>query len=99
VDFRGLLLQRLPGGGVDLELEDRGETDGAQHPQAILAEAARGVADGAQEAAVEVGASADEVDDLAGDGIVEHAVDGEVAALGILAGEENVTASGWRPSM
>ena len=86
VDFRGLPLQRLPGGGVDFELEDGGETDCAQHPQAILAETARCVADGAQEAEVEVRATADEVDYLLCEWVVEHAVDGEVAALGILAG-------------
>jgi len=85
VDFGGVLLQRVPGGGIDFELEHGGEADGAQHAEAILAEAARGVADGAQKAAVEIGASADEIDDLARNGIVEHAVYSEVAALRVFA--------------
>jgi hypothetical protein len=37
-------------GGVDLELEAGGETDGAQHAQVIFFEAAVGRADGADDA-------------------------------------------------
>ena len=75
-----------PGGGVDLEVERGGETHGAQEAQAVLAETRGGVADGAQDARGEVGPTADEVDHLVGNGVEEHAVDGEIAAFGVAPG-------------
>jgi hypothetical protein len=61
----------------------RPEPDGAQQPEAVLAETPGRLADGAYEPGREVLLSADEVEDRAGLGILEHAVDGEVAATGI----------------
>ena len=56
------------------EAEPRGETDGAQQPQMVFAETRRGIADGADDARFEVGAAADEVEDLAGTGSSSRAL-------------------------
>jgi hypothetical protein len=45
-------------GGVDLEPQARGETDGAQQAQMIFAETGIGVADGADHAPLQIGAPA-----------------------------------------
>ena len=49
------------GGGLDAEAEARGEADGAQQPQMILAEADRRVADGTDQAALQVGPALHEI--------------------------------------
>ena len=54
------------GYGVDLEVEARGEADGAHHAQLVLGEAQCGVADGADDAGGEVFAAMDEVERGAG---------------------------------
>jgi hypothetical protein len=68
------------GSGVDFKVKTGGEADGAQHAELIFVEALGGVSDGADDAGVEVGAALDKIEDLAGLGIEEHSVDGEVAA-------------------
>ena len=82
----GLGLQRGPGGRLNGPPADGGEADGAEQAQAILAEAAHGVAHGADDAGAEVAQAADEVDDAPLKRVVEEGVDGEVAALGVVLG-------------
>lgn len=79
-------LEGGPGGGVDGEVEGGGEADGAEEAEVILLEAGGGIANGADDAGVEVGAAADVVDEAAGLGVEEEAVDGEVPAEGVLLG-------------
>lgn len=69
--------------GFDGEVEGGGETDGAEEAEGVFFEAGVGVADGAEGAGVEVCEALDVVDDFAGGGVLEEAVDGEVAALGV----------------
>ena len=71
------------GGGVDLEVEAGGEADGPEHAEVVFGEAGDGVADGTDEAGGEVGATVDEVEDFAGEGVEEETVDREVAPLGV----------------
>src|SRR2546422_7268387 len=61
-----------------------GEPDRAEDPHRVLAHADVGVADGADEARVQVVLSAHVVDDPAIIYVVEEAVDGEIAAAGVL---------------
>ncbi len=77
-------------GGIETEGEAGGEADGAQHPEMILFEPREWVADGADNAAVEVVAAADEIDNNVGFGIEKESVDGEIAAqnVGLGAGLE-----------
>ena len=49
----------------------------------ILGEAGLGIADGAEDAGIEVASAVDVVDDVVLNRVVEHAVDREVAALGV----------------
>jgi hypothetical protein len=70
--------------GVDVEGELGGETDGAQGPEAVLAEALERVAHGAHEAPREVLAAAVGVDEQLGRKIEGHRVDSEVPAREIL---------------
>ena len=92
-DLGGVAADGGGGGGVDLEVEARGEADGAQHAQLVLGEAQAGVADGADDAGGEVFAAMDEVErggggvagGFEGEGVEEHAVDGEVAAEDVFA--------------
>ena len=72
--------------GVDREIESGGEADGAEHAEFVFAKPQAGVADGADDVGFEVFLAADVVDDLFGDGVEEQAVDGEVAALGVVLG-------------
>ena len=83
---------------LDLEAEHRGEAHGAQHAQAILAEAVAGVADRAEHARLEIALAADVVDELLGERIEEKAVDREIAPLGVLLRRGKADVSGWRPS-
>ena len=69
--------------GFDLELERRGESDGADHPQRILLEPGRRIADGAQDAGARIEGSAVRIDQrgrLARAPAPGHRVDREVAA-------------------
>jgi hypothetical protein len=72
--------------GMNFEVEYRCEPNGAQESKAVFAEPFVGIADGSHEACVEVGSSVDVIDDGFREGIVEKAVDGEVAAERILLG-------------
>ena len=72
------LAAQLRGRRIELEPEARGELDGAQHPQAVVAEGP-GI-DRAQQPAVEVRAPPMRIDVLAGQRVERDGVDGEVAA-------------------
>ena len=85
-DGGGEAREGVPGGGFDFEAEAGGEADGAEEAEAVFGEALHGVADGAEAAGVEVGEAVDVVDDIAGEGIFEEGVEGEVAAEDVLAG-------------
>jgi len=101
-DLGGVAANGGGGGGVDLEVEARGEADGAQHSQLVFGEAQVGVADGADDAGGEVFAAVNEVERGGGgvsrcERVEEHSVDGEVAAEDVFAGIGGVT-HGIRPS-
>lgn len=85
-DGGGEVREGVPGGGFDFEAKAGGEADGAEQAEAVLREALCRVADGAETAGVEVGEAVDVVGDLAGEGVFEEGVDGEVAAEDVLAG-------------
>ncbi len=74
-----------PRAGVDREVEARGDADRAQHAELVFLEAGRGVSDRAYDAARQVVAAADVVDDPIFDGIEEHTVDREIAPGRVLA--------------
>ena len=76
----------VPSPGLDVIVEAGGEADGAEETEFVLAEAGHGIADGAEGAGLEVGLATDEVDKVFRHRIVEHAVDGEIAAGGVLFG-------------
>ena len=73
------------GCGIDLVIEARGKTHGAEHAQFVFRKTAFGIADGAHDSGFQVVAAADEIQDLVCFWIEHHAVDGEVAALDIFA--------------
>ena len=75
----------VEGGGFDRETEPRGEADGAQQAQMVLAEARVGIADGAHQRGSEIGAASNVIQHCAGLGIHQQAVDGEIAAQHVLA--------------
>jgi len=68
---------------VDHESQHRGEPNGPQHSQPILAEALKRIADGADDSLFEVRASAHEIEDLLREWILEHPVDRKVATRGV----------------
>ena len=70
--------------GVELELERRGEARGAQHAQAVLAEALERRAHGAQHAALEVLLPVVRIDDAAVVRVERDRVHREVAAREIV---------------
>lgn len=70
--------------GLDFEAEPRRETHRAHKPQMVLQEARARLADGADGFRLDVRAPANEVQRLVRDRVVEKAVDGEVAPLGVL---------------
>ena len=98
-DLHDLVADALPGDRVDsrreshdrgerlrfdLPVESGGEAHRAEQSKPVLVEARDGVADRADDATLEVRPAAHMVDRLVGSvRIEEHAVDGEVAALGI----------------
>ena len=86
VDVGGVGAEGVPRGGIYLVVETGGEADGAEEAEFVFAETGDGVADGAEGFGLQVGLAADEVDELVRDRIVEHAVDGEVAAVGVFLG-------------
>ena len=82
----------VPCEGIDGVVEGGGETDGAEETEPVFGEAEGRVADGAERVVFEVIAAADEVDEVTGERVEEHAIDGEVAALGVgfRGGEDDV---------
>ena len=89
-DLRRSLHQGPPGFGFDLESQRGREPHAADEPQLVLGEARMGIADAAEDACAEVRLAADEVEDLAGEGIEEQAVHCEIppscVALGVREG-------------
>ena len=85
-DLVAVRLERVEDRLVDLEVEARGEDDGAQHADRILEKARAGIADRSDQAALEILQAADVVDDREGRDVVEQRVDGEVAAERVLFG-------------
>ena len=86
-DELGLAGDRRQGGRRDDELELGRQPDRADHPQGVLAEAIRGDPNGLQPAALEVGPSAERVDQRvgrAGDRAPGQGVHGEIAARQVL---------------
>ena len=75
-----------PGVRLDGELQRRRETHRAQHAEAVLGKAPPRVADGADDPSGKVGTAAYIVGDLAGIGVEQQRVDGEIAAQDVGAG-------------
>ena len=71
------------GGGIDREIESRGEPNPPQHSKPILLEPVFRFADRPQHPPVEIVLTADEVDDRAGNRMLEDPVDGEIPSQGI----------------
>ena len=76
----------FPGGGFDGKAELNGEADGAEEAETVFGKAGEGIADGADLLGSEIGLALDVVEEFVFEGIKKHAVDGEVAPLGILFG-------------
>jgi hypothetical protein len=76
----------IPGGGFDGKAELDGEADGAEEAEAVFGKAGEGIADGADLLGSEIGLALDIVEEFIFEGIKKHAVDGEVAPLGIFLG-------------
>lgn len=75
-----------PGGGFDGEVEGGGEADGAEEAKMVFLEPGCGLTNGADELGFEIGLAVDVVDERAGFGVVEEAVDGEVSTFSVLFG-------------
>jgi hypothetical protein len=75
----GLGLDRLPGGGVDLELEPGREPERPEDPEVVLAEPLRRIADRPDQPPVQVAGSVERVTPLVPQRVVGDRVDGEVA--------------------
>ena len=74
---------------VHRQREARGELQGAQHAQAVVRK--RPLVDHAEHATLEVAPAAERIEVLAGQRVVEHGVDGEIApAARLLDGHERV---------
>ena len=85
-DFGALAANGGAGSGFDFEFVEGRESHGPEEPEVVFGEPCRGVAYSADHFAGEVGLAVDMVDDLIVLGIEEEAVDGEVAAGGVLGG-------------
>ena len=84
-DFRCMLLNRREGGGLYGKLQTRSKADCAKHAEFVFAETKVRIADGADQVLSQVAASSDEVENVSGLRILEHAVNGEVAAKDVFA--------------
>jgi len=80
------LNDRSEGVGFDFKFISSSESYGSKHPEAVLADSIGWVSDRSEGFRPQVGLSADEIDDEVFQWIVEQAVDGKVASLGILFG-------------
>ncbi len=76
----------FPGGGFDGKAELDGEADSAEEAEAVFGKAGEGIADGADLLGSEIGLALNVVEEFIFEGIKKHAVDGEVAPLGIFFG-------------
>ena len=76
----------FPGGGFDGKAELDGEADGAEEAETVFGKAGEGIADGADLLGSEIGLALNVVEEFIFEGIKKHAVDGEVASLGIFLG-------------
>ena len=76
----------FPGGGFDGKAELDGEADSAEEAEAVFGKAGEGIADGAYLLGSEIGLALNVVEEFIFEGIKKHAVDGEVAPLGIFLG-------------
>ena len=79
-------LDRLAGLAFDREPKPRGEPRGAEQSELVLGEPGDRVADGADDPGLDVGPTANEVEDLAAEGVEEHPVNREIPALGVVPG-------------
>jgi len=71
---------------IDLVAEIGRKPDTPQHPQLVLLESLVGIADRADDLSLDVRLSANEIDDLASDGIKEQPIDCEIAPLRVSLG-------------
>ena len=76
----------FPGGGFDGKAELDGEADGAEEAETVFGKAGEGIADSAYLLGSEIGLALNVVEEFIFEGIKKHAVDGEVAPLGIFLG-------------
>ena len=76
----------FPGGGFDGKAELDGEADGAEEAETVFGKAGEGIADGAYLLGSEIGLALNVVEEFIFEGSKKHAVDGEVAPLGIFLG-------------
>src|SRR5690606_24695984 len=85
---RGMTPHGGDGGGIESEVESRGEAHGPQQAEIVLAETLLWVADGADDAGLKIAPAADVIDDAIlgcdGERILEEAVDGEVTASRVI---------------
>ena len=77
---RRCAFHRGPSGGIDREVQTRGEAGSAQDAQMVLLEAVVRISDRADDSGAQIAHPADQIDQSVGDRIVEHPVDREVAA-------------------
>lgn len=75
-----------PGFSFNLKTQLDGQPDCPENPEVIFAEAFIGVSNGPDDLFLEVLASADKIEQLFGDGVPKHAVDGEITTHGIFFG-------------
>ena len=87
----------FPGGGFDGEAELDGEADGAEEAETVFGKAGEGIADGADLLGSEIGLALNVVEEFIFEGIKKHAVDGEVASLGIFLGGGEGDGGGTAP--
>ena len=71
---------------IDLVIEARRKTHGAEHTQFVLGKAAFGLADGAHDSGLQIVAPADKIQNLVCRRIEHHAVDREIPALHVFTG-------------
>ena len=83
LDLGRMGLERGEGARFQGEIQLGGEPHRAQQAQVVFGEPFRGRADGADDPRAQVGFAADPVVQLFAHGVVEQAVDGEVAAAGV----------------
>ncbi len=81
-------------GALNVKAEAASEADSADHPEPVFFDPLMGIADGADDFGFEIDAAVDIIEDLFSEGVVEHPIDGEVAAVGIFSGCGEFNAGG-----